>query len=45
MTNCPEMAVVRVTGPILGFYNPLNISEMAEARIVKFCVAVGYMKF
>ena len=26
--------------PILGFYTPLNISGTAEARIVKFCVAV-----
>ena len=33
--------VVMVTWPILGIYTPLNISETAEARVVKFCVAVG----
>jgi len=31
--------------PILGLYTPLNISQTAEARIVKRCVAVGYIKF
>ena len=25
-------------------YTPLNISGMAEVRVVKFCVIVGYIK-
>ena len=29
------MGVVRVTGQILGFYIPLNISGTAEASVVK----------
>ena len=36
---------VRVTWPILGICTPLNIPGMAEAKVVKFCVAVGYIKF
>jgi len=45
MTIVPERGVIRVTWPILGLYTPLNISGTAEARIVKFCVAAGYIKF
>ena len=41
----PERGVVRVTRPIAGFYTALNISRTAEARIVKFCVTVVYIKF
>jgi len=33
-----------VTLPPFRFYTLLNISGMAEARVVKFCVVVGYIK-
>jgi len=29
----------------LKFYTSLNISGMAEARVAKFCVVVGCIKF
>ena len=44
MTNCPYMGVVRATSRIIEFHTPSNISGMAEARVVKFCVVVGYIK-
>jgi len=37
------VGVVRVSWPILEFHTPRNISGTAEA-VVKFCVAVGYIK-
>ena len=40
----PERGVVRATWPSLRFYTPLNISGITEARVVKFCVIVGYIK-
>ena len=38
--NIPKWAVVMVTWPTLNFDAPNDISGMAEARIVKFCMQV-----
>ena len=37
----PERGVARVTCSILEFYTLLNLSGIAEDRIVKFCARVG----
>ena len=37
----PEKGVALVTWSILEFYTPLNFSEMAEDRMVKFYGGVG----
>ena len=33
--------MTRVTRSILEFYTPLNLSGMAEDKIVKFCARIG----
>ena len=45
MTNCPGKGHGHSHVTILGIYTPLNISGTAEARDVKFCVAVDYIEF
>ena len=40
----PEVGMVRVRWPILEFHTPWNIFGTAQARVVKFCVIVGYIK-
>jgi len=37
-----KMSVVRVMLPILNFAAPIDISETAESRVVKFCTQVDY---
>jgi len=44
MTNHPKRGVVKVTQPIFNFYICNHIPGTAEARVVKSCMQVEYIK-
>jgi len=44
MTNSPQRVWSGLHDPFFKFGSPSRILQMAEARVVKLCIQVGYMK-